>query len=78
MVYGTDTNDEPITEIIDVANGSAIGTNFDGKKIFKTVNYWLPVGMASSGGGRLPSNPSRAPRTSPSATPHLRSRRADQ
>jgi hypothetical protein len=53
ILYGTDLNDHPVTEIIAIPNGSTAGTNFDGSQIFKTTPRALPIDVASGGGGKL-------------------------
>jgi hypothetical protein len=55
-IYGTDANDVAISEVIVIANGSAAGTTWTSTKVFKTCTYWLPVGIASTGGGKFAFN----------------------
>jgi len=52
-LYGTDVNSNPISEVIAMVNGSVAGTVWTSKHVFKTCTYALPVGIASSGGGKL-------------------------
>jgi len=49
ILYGTDINDNPVTEIIVIPNGSVAGTNFDGSQIFKTAPTALPIGVVGAG-----------------------------
>jgi len=55
-IYGTDTNDVAISEVIVIPNLSVNGTIWYSTKIFKTCTYWLPVGVASVGGGKFAFN----------------------
>lgn len=53
VLYGTDVNDNAISEVITMANGSVAGTVWTSKSVFKTCTNALPVGIASTGGGTL-------------------------
>jgi len=47
---GTDVKNNPISEVVDIPVDSIAGTNFDGTKVFKTLEYVLPVGVVSATG----------------------------
>lgn len=53
VLYGTDPNSVAISEVITMANLSASGTVWTSKHVFKTCTYALPVGIASTGNGKL-------------------------
>jgi hypothetical protein len=53
IIYGTDPNDNAISEVLTLANGSAATTTWTTRNVFKTCTYALPVGIASTGGGTL-------------------------
>lgn len=53
VIYGTDPNDNAISEVLTLANGSVATTTWTTRNVFKTCTYALPVGIASTGGGTL-------------------------
>lgn len=53
IIYGTDPNDNAISEVLTLENGSAASSTWTTRHVFKTCTYALPVGIASSGGGKL-------------------------
>lgn len=53
VIYGTDINDTPISEVLTIANGSVATTTWTTRNLFKTTDYALPVLVASSGGGKF-------------------------
>lgn len=53
VIYGTDIHDIPISEVLTIANASAIGSTWTTRNIFKTTTFALPVSVASTGGGKF-------------------------
>lgn len=52
VVYGTDVNDVPITEIFAVPLNAPSGTVYTGSKVFKTTTHLAFVDVASTGGAK--------------------------
>ena len=53
IVFGTDANDAETTEIIGVAVTTDATKNFDGKKLFKTVDSYTPIDLVIDGDGTM-------------------------
>jgi hypothetical protein len=53
LIYGTDANDNAISEVLTIANGATATTTWTTRNVFKTCTYALPVTVASTGGGKF-------------------------
>jgi hypothetical protein len=53
VIYGTDPNNNAISEVLTIQNGAVAATTWTTRNVFKTCPYALPVTVASTGGGKF-------------------------